>query len=297
MRNSSRFLLFFAPLVYLLVAASISALLAFLLHSLIDIQNSFPKAVNRGGLFLILLGIYPTAQLFGLNRHDFGFFSLDKKFLYRVFQGWIIGAIILTVVVFFLLVLDVRIIDLKTSATASSIAFSLGKAFAIGVLVASLEEPLFRGLLLGGLLSQSTKGFALFTSAFYYATLHFLRSNLDFENNQITAFSGFQVIFDSLSQLFNFEIFDSFVALFLSGIFLGLVRMQSKYGLGYCIGIHAGWVFVIKSTKAMTNGNPHSSSAYLVGEYDGIIGCLAAGWLILLIVGLLILFRLKAPSV
>ena len=197
------------------------------------------------------------------------------------------GTLILIFVVVLLLVLDIRIIDVKAFATAGLIALILTKALAIGLLVACLEEPLFRGLLLGGLLARSAKVFALTTSAFFYALLHFLRSNLDIENHQITLFSGFEVIINSLSQLFNLEILDSFLALFLSGIFLGLVRIQPNYGLGYCIGLHAGWVFVIKTTKALTNGDRHSSYSFLVGGYDGIIGFLAAGWLAFLIIMLL----------
>ena len=161
------FCFFSAPLIYLLIAASVSAVLAFALFSLVDIPIAFPKSVTRGALLFLLIGIYPTTVLLRLNRRDFGFFRFDKEFYYRIFRGWVMGTLILIFVVVLLLVLDIRIIDVKAFATAGLIALILTKALAIGLLVACLEEPLFRGLLLGGLLARSAKVFALTTSAFF----------------------------------------------------------------------------------------------------------------------------------
>jgi hypothetical protein len=45
------------------------------------------------------------------------------------------------------------------------------------------------------------------------------------------------------------------------------------------MGIHAGWVFIIKSSKSVSYLNFDSSLIYLVSHYDLIIGYLSAAWL------------------
>ena len=85
------------------------------------------------------------------------------------------------------------------------------------------------------------------------------------------------------------------VALFLVGVLLGLVRERSGH-IGWCIGLHAGWVFVIQVTRQLTDGNEASPYAYLVGDYDGIIGWAAAGWIGLLALGLRFLPQARATA-
>jgi hypothetical protein len=57
--------------------------------------------------------------------------------------------------------------------------------------------------------------------------------------------------------------------------------MLYNNGLIVVIGIHAGWVFSIKTTKALTNSNPASHWNHLVGQ-NGIVGYLTAGWIALI---------------
>jgi membrane protease YdiL (CAAX protease family) len=84
--------------------------------------------------------------------------------------------------------------------------------------------------------------------------------------------------------VFQWSNLDSMVALFCVGVFLALVRERTGQ-IGWCIGLHAGWIFVIQVTRRVTDGNAESNVACLVGEYDGTIGWLAALWIGLLAVG------------
>jgi hypothetical protein len=87
---------------------------------------------------------------------------------------------------------------------------------------------------------------------------------------------------------------DSFVALILVGVFLGMVRERTGH-IGWCIGLHAGWVFVIQVARYLTDGNDASPYAFLTGDYDGVIGWLAAGWLATLSAGYAGLIRRADP--
>ena len=69
------------------------------------------------------------------------------------------------------------------------------------------------------------------------------------------------------------------------GIFLGVLRTQVKVSLGLCIGCHTCWVWQIKMSKQLFNTDFSSEYLYLVSSYDGVIGPLVTGWLMLAIAG------------
>ncbi len=90
--------------------------------------------------------------------------------------------------------------------------------------------------------------------------------------------ANWQVFASTFASPWQWRNLDSFVALLLVGIFLGLVRRRTGH-IGWCIGLHAGWVFVIQVARALTADDPTAPLAWLTGDYDGIIGWLAAVWI------------------
>lgn len=69
--------------------------------------------------------------------------------------------------------------------------------------------------------------------------------------------------------------------MFAVGLFLALVRARHGH-IAHCVGLHAGWVFVIKLTKDVTVDDPDARFSYLTGTYDNVIGLLALGLLTVL---------------
>jgi uncharacterized protein len=57
-------------------------------------------------------------------------------------------------------------------------------------------------------------------------------------------------------------------------VLLGLVRERTGR-VAECIGLHAGWVFVIGLTRRLTEAVPDAGHTWLAGRYDGVIGVLA----------------------
>ncbi len=154
----------------------------------------------------------------------------------------------------------------------------LVKALFAGLLIGLIEETLFRGALFSVLQEAlNVTGTIVFT-AFLYAAVHFIRPRIEIPFDDVGWFSGFTVLSGSFSSYWNLGFLDSFLALLGAGIFLALVRFKTGH-IGYCVGIHAGWVLSIKLTKQLTQPNYDSDLAFLVGYYDGIIGYLALGWL------------------
>ena len=115
-------------------------------------------------------------------------------------------------------------------------------------------------------------------TAFLYAAVHFISPRTEIPFDDVGWFSGFTVLSDSFSSYWNLGFLGSFLALLAAGIFLALVRFKTGH-IGYCIGIHAGWVLSLKMTKKLTGLDYQSDWGFLVGNYDGIIGYLALGWL------------------
>jgi len=71
-------------------------------------------------------------------------------------------------------------------------------------------------------------------------------------------------------------------ALFLVGVLLAMVR-QWTGAIAACIGLHMGWVWMIKFTVGATQAVPQSPLAGLVSRFDGFTGWLVAGWCLVIV--------------
>lgn len=266
-----------APLLYLLFCTGLAAAIAYPLFVLIGGDIGFFRTlVSRGGLVFLILGLYPLAKYLKLAAADIGFRRL--ALLRQLVLGFILGMLILALHMLALLVLKIRAIDPHALRSIGHVSSILAQSLAIGAAVALIEETVFRGVLLAGLRRFSGAAPAVAISAFYYAALHFLRSNWTADIATVGWDTGFRIAADAFGHMAAMPL-GAFLALFLAGILLACVRIAFPHGLGYCIGLHAGWVFVIKSGKAVTDAVPGASGTFLVSGYDGITSYLAAGWI------------------
>jgi CAAX protease family protein len=115
-----------------------------------------------------------------------------------------------------------------------------------------IEEPLFRGLILGVLLRTGAPIFATFVTSALFSVLHFLKP-AEQSPHVVTWTSGFTSIANSFGQ---FEqpllVLAGFSTLFLLGWILADARIRTR-SLWLPIGLHAGWIF----TSAMFNKVAH----------------------------------------
>jgi membrane protease YdiL (CAAX protease family) len=283
MKPTSPFIVFFFPLAYLLIAATAGALLAFPIDQALDGAYRLYKVINRCALILMLLGIVPMMRWLKLSAADFGFPANGRQLLHQFSTGFGYGVLVLGVIVFCVITLDIRIIQFDRLLSLDKVLHELSLAIIVSLIVATLEETLFRGFMFGALLKFAGPLYAMTLTALYYAALHFMRSDLTIPADQLSWTSGLVVMFDAFDQVLNPSHLDSFIALFLASIFLTCVRFFVRNGLAYCIGLHAGWVLTIKLTKAFTELDPAAEWGVLVGQYDGLIGYLSSAWLLLLI--------------
>lgn len=108
-----------------------------------------------------------------------------------------------------------------------------------------------------------------------YAACHFIRTDYDVVPYTLQWYSGLVVLAHCFEQFADpTTILDSFLALFAVGVLLALVRANTG-GIAASIGLHAGWVLIIKLAKDITQPDESAAFSFIVGDYDNITGYLA----------------------
>ena len=268
---------------YFLLASLLAAVIAYPLFQLVGNDTyRFESWVTRSALLFLILGLIPCIKFFDLSLRSIGHNQSLVKFLKKSSIGFIVGLAILAPVIALLIYLDIRVLANDAEITLTFIL----KALAAGIVIALIEETLFRGLFFK--LSENWHGgyTAVVISSLFYAMLHFIKPVEHIDQTLLSFNSGFEVIINAFRGA-SFMSPDDFFALFVVGILLALVRLRTQT-LAVCIGLHASWVFLIKLSKELTDGTNSSNWAYLTGDYDGIVGWLSFLWITLLSIALLI---------
>jgi hypothetical protein len=266
---------------YFFMATFLGALVAFPVYQLADsTAYPFDSWVTRLSLLFLMIGIFPLMKAHQLSFKKIGYALDFKCFIASASKGFISGLIILAVIVAILLLLDVRAFERDAALSVKLLA---GAALS-GIVVALIEETLFRGIFYT--LAEKWHGgyFAVAISTFFYAIMHFITPAQLVDPDKLTWLSGFEVILNAYLGVLVLH-YDDLLALLAVGLYLGIVRYKQA-SLANCIGIHASWVFLIKITKDLTDNKHGSDWQFLIGHYDSIIGLLAAAWLLALSVNL-----------
>ena len=148
-----------------------------------------------------------------------------------------------------------------------------------GLAVGFIEETFLRGLMHTGM--RRTLGFwstASLTSLLY-AALHFMKP-AELGDREFNSANALDMIVEGLVRIAQSgQVFDSFVTLVMVGIFLSMVRERTGNIL-WAIGIHAGWVMIIKVMKYLTDAKViDGETSIWIGDYDDITGWMATLWL------------------
>ena len=124
----------------------------------------------------------------------------------------------------------------------SNIVGNLASAVAVGI----IEETFFRGGVFGALRRSLPLWSAVMVSAVIYAVLHFCKPTEPASVNWLTGFTHLGLVVQNFSTQVNWT---GLVTLILAGTVLALTFTWTK-GLYFSIGLHAGWVFAIKTVGA-----------------------------------------------
>ncbi len=211
-------------------------------------HTAFHRYVDRSFQIIALLGLWPFMRALGAtSRREIGLISPFGQFR-NLGGGLLLGVVSLAFVAAMALAGHGR--QVVQPLSSAKITGTLLGAAATSVLVAVLEEILFRGGVFGGLRRVVHWTMALMISSTIYALLHFL------QGPQITG----PILWDSglvalRSMLTGFadlhQLFPGFLSLTIAGIMLALAYQRTG-NLYFSIGLHIGWIFCLKTYGGLT---------------------------------------------
>jgi CAAX protease family protein len=249
-------------------------------HSIPRIANApFHRFVDRSFLILALVGIWPLLRSLGATSlREIGLvapYHQSKK----LFGGLLLGFFSLAIVAGMTIGFGDRLF--VQHLTAHKIVGTIFGAIGTAAVVATLEEILFRGGIFGGLRKVTYWPFALIISSAIYAIVHF------FQRAEITGAihwnSGLILLPQMLRGFADFHaLVPGFFNLALVGILLGLAYQRTG-NLYFSIGLHAGWIFWLKTCGAFTTTAPRAA-IWFWGS-----GKMIDGWLVFFVLAVLLL--------
>jgi len=245
--------------------------------------SPFHRFVNRSLLGLALFGLWPLLR--GLGARSWGDLGLVNpvRQAKNIGGGFALGFGSLAIVALTALGTGARVLTQNQTHITRSL---LGAALT-AVAVAVLEEILFRGALFGTLRKVINWSWALLISSMIYALVHFMESSR--LTGPVLWHSGFDLLPRMLRGLGNWqELVPGFFNLTLAGALLALAYQRTG-NLYFSIGLHAGWIFWLKSYGVFTREVP-GANAWVWGGAK-----LIDGWMALLVLSSTLLVFLCLP--
>lgn len=273
------FLLF---ILLMLLSLLLSALANYPLYVLLQesMSNGPHKLINTTAKLIAIPGFILIVKHFAIaDKFGLGYGLPKARFVKDILHGWVSGFLILALLSAALFLLGVRVSKPPPEAIGLLLLKTTIVALIGGLLIGFIEETFFRGGLFGAIRQRHGFLTTLLLSSLFYAALHFIKPLPLPGDEPHQWYSGLLILSGAFDQLAEWRIFDSFLALFGLGVFFAVVRERTG-NIAYCIGLHAGFVFVIKVVRKFTYVDGSSDFAFLVGGYDGMIGYLSAAGLL-----------------
>lgn len=268
------------------------------------LQHSFPQTIalfridstapsyNFGRIYRRLL-LFLTVALCYIGRRWLGPITL-KGIAPRTHPGRHLGSGLLLGCFSLSLFLAILILLGKRSVAPNIPVYwpvRSGLALAAGLLVGVIEETIFRGFLLGGLLQDWTRFVAVLISSGLFSAAHFLRGSVVVTSG-LDVGIGLRALLAHLHPLTQPAVLFPFAGLFLVGVVLAYAYLWTN-SLPFAIGLHAGWVFLLKIDGFLLQ--KQTGIGWLYGK-QGILGG-TLGWTFLLIMIPLLRLWIYLPSV
>jgi len=272
---------FLAAILGTLVLAALAAWPVWQLAHALQPDWPFHKVVSRLWQLLLLAGLVLAVRRLGLrSREDWGYGLPRPRFLRQFGAGLALG--LATMLPMSLAIVALGIRALRPELDAAMVLEGIATGLVAGLLVAIVEETFFRGLMFRAVSRESGLALAVAGTALLYSAIHFL-ARVRVPASEVGWDSGIALLGVAFTRFADpMAIADSFVTLALVGVLLALVRARTG-AIAAGIGLHMGWICVIKSTTYATAPVADAHYGFLVGSLDGYTGWLVAGWALVMI--------------
>lgn len=254
-------------------------------------HQPFHRYVNRCLLGLALAGLWPLVRALGLKSGAEIGWRPHRTWLREAGMGAGFGLGSLALATLAALIFGGRL--WRADHTAGEWTKHILGAAGTALTVSFLEELLFRGVVFSALRRTVSWATATAVSSGVYALVHFFQKPP--APPFVDGLTGFAVLQQMLHGFTDWhELAPGLFTLTLAGALLAWARERTG-ALWYGMGLHAGWIFWLKSYGFLTTGAPAAN--------PGIWGTarLYDGWAALLVLGLAgvllrIQWRPRAPA-
>jgi membrane protease YdiL (CAAX protease family) len=239
---------------------------------------AFHRVASRVAMLILI------AELVWLCRHlklthlrDFGYGLPWRRFLEVSCLWAAIGIATAGVGAGFLLSTHLRIPTQSFAPTLANLARIFLIGLSSGVAVALLEETVIRGAMHTAIQRESGPWAAALLTAPLFAVLHFF-AKTRIAPEDVGWGSGFDLLLRSFSPLAQPSlVFDSFLSWLIVGLILSLTRVLTG-NIAVAIGLHAGWVLVLRMLQEGTTSGAAPRYSFWVGRFDGLLGYWLLPW-------------------
>ncbi len=246
-----------------------------LLHPHFDFP--FHRIGERIAMLAGLVGFLILAPRMKLgDRTSLGYGIRPRRFLREWLIALGVGVLTMLVIVGAMAALGLR--DWHKAATLDTAQLTklVAQSLLSGLAVAIIEETAVRGIIFTGIQRESGTPVAVVLSSLIFAATHFFAKH-HIEASQVTASSGWDLLAGTLHSFADpLAIAAAFLTYFAIGVILAAIRNSTGH-IASCIGLHAGWVWVmltVTGTSTAVRGQPLS---WLLSQTDGFVGWLVLG--------------------
>jgi membrane protease YdiL (CAAX protease family) len=264
----------------ILLAGLIGAAVAYPAYALTSTVAgwAFHRVASRVAMLVLVLGLVWLCRHLRLTaKRDFGYALPWRRFLAQSLLWGVLGMATAGAGAAFLLLTQLRVMDPNFIASAAGFVRIFLVGVGSGISVALLEETVFRGVMHTAIERESGAWTAALLTAPLFAVLHFF-AKVRIPAADIGWGSGFDLLMLSFAPLGHPGlVLDSFLSWLVVGLILSLTRALTG-NIAVAIGLHAGWVVVLRMLQESTiSGHSPAYSAW-VGRFDGLLGYWMLPW-------------------
>jgi uncharacterized protein len=267
-------------LAVMLLAGVIGACIAYPAYELTSsfANWAFHRVASRIAMLLLLAELYWLCRHLHLNtKRDFGYGLPWRRFLGQSLLWGLIGMATAGVGGAFLLLTHLRIMDSDFIPSAAGYAHIFLVGLGSGISVALIEETVMRGAMHTAIERESGPWMAALLTAPLFAVVHFF-AKARIPPEQLGWGSGFDLLAHSFAPLASPALVaDSFLSWLVVGLLLSLTRVLTG-NIAVAIGLHAGWVVVLRMLQQGTTTGSSPEYSLWVGRFDGLLGYWLLPW-------------------
>ncbi len=217
-------------------------------------RSSFDRVFKRCYMAAAIILLYPFIRSLKNTSDPVQIKAPLKTRINPGLQGWkdlSVGCIYAVGYMGIMLLILLNIGWVKAQAGAS-IGSAVMSALTPMIMASLVEEWLFRGVLFALLLRSLSPWKAIIGLSLFFAAVHFLKPHSTI-SEPIHAGSGLELLGQIGVKFLHIEQFlGIFITLFAVGVVLAYARYKSG-ALWLSIGLHAGWVFCVKTYSDLTS--------------------------------------------